>query len=170
MVRADSGERLKNARGTVFLQRIADGLTVAAAARKARVGRTTVYEWLEGDAEFKERFDAAWDEGREVLVEEVRRRGVDGVRRPVFQGGSLVGHVQEYSDSLLMFLVKQRDPSFRESQNLNLSGSMDVNHHLSETVTRMRLAPAERVGQLAQRILAHDHDGIPTSGGDPSAN
>lgn len=33
-------------------------------------------------------------------------RAVDGVRKPVFYKGEIVGHVQEYSDSLLQTLLK----------------------------------------------------------------
>ena len=36
------------------------------------------------------------------------RRAKDGNLRPVFQGGELVGHIREFSDTLGIFLLKSR--------------------------------------------------------------
>jgi hypothetical protein len=45
-----------------------------------------------------------------VLEEEAVRRAYHGTERPIFQKGVQVGSVKEFSDSLLMFLLKSRDP------------------------------------------------------------
>jgi hypothetical protein len=50
---------------TVFLEALRDKYTVRHAAALARVGRRTVYDWREQDAEFA----AAWDEAREDAIE-----------------------------------------------------------------------------------------------------
>ena len=46
---------------------------------------------------------------------EARRRAVEGTERPVFYQGGEVGYVREYSDTLLIFLLKAHRPNkFRE--------------------------------------------------------
>jgi hypothetical protein len=44
----------------------------------------------------------------------VHRRAVEGVKRPVYRRGVLVGEITEYSDKLLMFLLKRRRPQVYE--------------------------------------------------------
>ena len=48
--------------------------------------------------------------GGDVLEDEAVRRAKEGVEEPVYQGGKLVGHVQKYSDTLLIFLLKGAKP------------------------------------------------------------
>ncbi len=48
--------------------------------------------------------------GADALEDEAMRRAIDGVEKPVFRGGEVVGHVRDYSDSMLMFLLKSRKP------------------------------------------------------------
>lgn len=106
-----------------FLAAFAETCTISGAAERARIARPTHYRWLQ-DASYAERYSAAREEAVERLVAEVRRRGVDGVDRPVMYQGELVFHrgkqviIREYSDSLLMFLLKKLDPSFRENATI----------------------------------------------------
>ena len=44
------------------------------------------------------------------MEREAYRRAVKGVEKPVYRGGQLVGTIREYSDSLLMFLLRARRP------------------------------------------------------------
>ena len=47
---------------------------------------------------------------------EARRRAVKGTDKPVFQRGEQVGTIREYSDTLLMFLLKANKPEkFRDN-------------------------------------------------------
>ena len=49
------------------------------------------------------------------LEDEARRRALQGVEKPVFREGRQVGTVTEYSDTLLIFLLKARRPEkFRD--------------------------------------------------------
>ena len=72
--------------------------------------RTAVYYWQEHDDKFAMEYRIAAEKATERLEEEARRRASDGVEKPVYQGGKLVGTVYEYSDTLLMFLLKARKP------------------------------------------------------------
>ncbi|MHC5536960.1 hypothetical protein ACYOEI_01645 [Singulisphaera rosea] len=52
----------------------------------------------------------------DTLESEARRRALDGVEKPVFYRGQKCGAIREYSDALLMFLMKAARPErFRES-------------------------------------------------------
>src|SRR5207244_2289826 len=66
--------------------------------------------WRAADAEFAEAWDDAEAAGTDRLEDEAYRRGHDGVAKPVFRKGGACGEVQQYSDSLLMFLLKSRRP------------------------------------------------------------
>lgn len=81
--------------------------------------RSTAYEARESD----EAFAAAWDDAIEAATDalelEARRRAVEGTDRPVFYQGGEVGYVREYSDTLLIFLLKAHRPKkFRERVEL----------------------------------------------------
>ena len=74
-----------------------------------------MYGLRERSPEFRAMCDTALDEAADVLEKEMWRRAVKGTRKPVYQGGALVGHVQEYSDTLLIFALKGARPEkFRE--------------------------------------------------------
>ena len=53
--------------------------------------------------------------GTDALEDEALRRAFHGSERPVFQGKELVGYVRDYSDTLLIFMLKARRPEkYRE--------------------------------------------------------
>lgn len=96
---------------------------VSAAATESGVNRTNVYRWLDDDETFTVAFREAEVEAVDFMEREAWRRAVEGTRKPVYQGGELVGHVQEYSDTLMIFLLKARDPAkYREKHQHELSG------------------------------------------------
>ena len=93
-----------------FLRAFRDYGIVGAAAAKAKCGRRTVYQWLERDPKFKALYLEAYEDAVDMLETEARRRGVEGTDRPVYQGGKRVGYEREYSDSLLILLLKGKKP------------------------------------------------------------
>lgn len=103
----------------------------------ASVGRSTVYsEWM-NSASFKELYDQAVEDAADVLEEEARRRAVDGVNKPVFQGGKRVGVICEYSDALLMFLLKGKRPRvFRERMDHTHNGKLTLEQVLEASQSR----------------------------------
>src|SRR5690606_33144017 len=46
-----------------FLAALAEGYSVTGACKKARVGRSTVYEWRDADPEFARAWEDAWEAG-----------------------------------------------------------------------------------------------------------
>ena len=88
-----------------FLAALALTPNVAAACREAGITRKGAYLARDADPEFKAAWQEALDESTDELVGEMYRRAVQGTQKPVYQGGELVGYVQEYSDYLAKFLA-----------------------------------------------------------------
>lgn len=79
------------------------------------MSRSQAYDWRAKDAEFRLLWDDAIEHAADLLEAEAWRRGVQGVERPVYQGGQQVGTVREFSDTLLIFLLKGIRPhKFRD--------------------------------------------------------
>ncbi|MBU1800633.1 MAG: terminase [Bacteroidetes bacterium] len=93
------------------------------AATAAGVTRRTVDHWIESDKEFKEEFESAKKGVIEMLEAEAIRRAYDGIDKPVFYKGKQVSVIQEYSDLLLIFLLKANDPAkYRERYEISGAG------------------------------------------------
>ena len=107
-----------------FLAELARRGIVKDACRAAGIGRKTAYRRKSDDAVFAEAWKDALEDSADVMEREAFRRAVEGVERPVFQGGEKIGVVREYSDSLLTLMLKANRPNkYREraeSLNLNL--------------------------------------------------
>lgn len=67
-----------------------------------------------------DRWQSYWDQSLELYIEDIEmeavRRARFGTKKPVFYRGHEVGHVQEYSDQLMMMLLKALNPQkYREN-------------------------------------------------------
>ena len=96
--------------------------------------RRTFYHWLRHDEESKKNFQEARTMIVHALEDEAFKRAVEGVQKPVYQGGELVGYITEYSDSLLLKLLQANAPEkYREgaAANININnagGTMQIAH------------------------------------------
>lgn len=116
-----------------FIAALAGGATVSDAAAECLVDRATVYRHLKTDKEFAAAFVDAEKQSADALEREARRRATQGVDKvklfmgqpvyvPVDKDGKMVSpndsaYVQsiplierDYSDTLLIFLMKARNP------------------------------------------------------------
>lgn len=93
------------------------------ALRSAKLDRGYAYDRRATDQDFGDAWEEARRIGLDVLKDEAWRRAHQGVAEPKFHAGRVVGHIQRYSDTLLMFLIKQHDPSFREHFDVNLGNA-----------------------------------------------
>lgn len=108
--------------GPKFLAELRDnGGFVSKACETVGVSKQTVYNWRESDPEFKADWDKAVDLATEDLEKEVRRRALYGVEEPVYYKGEVVGSIQRYSDSLLMFAIKARKPEYRDKMTIDVN-------------------------------------------------
>jgi hypothetical protein len=118
-----------------FLAALRNTANVRVACDAAEVGRSTAYRYRDRDAKFAERWDDALDEACDALELEARRRAVHGVERETWvrDGVDERGRpsfrkvlVREYSDNLLMFLLRAARPEkYRENYDLkNLAATL----------------------------------------------
>jgi hypothetical protein len=113
--------------GPRFLISLAESANIYAACKAAKVSRSTVYLRRDNDVMFAAAMAAAIDDACDDLELEARRRAKEGVVRPVFQGGARVGEVQDYSDTLLIFLLKAHRPEkFRDNVKVEHAGKIDL--------------------------------------------
>jgi hypothetical protein len=111
-----------------FLDTFARCGVIVTACAASGVSRTMVYEWQKRDDAFAAAFQVAQAESVEVLETEVFRRAVTGVERPIVREGKIVGTVRDYSDNLLMFLLKGRRPeTYRDNAKITHNGAVDLN-------------------------------------------
>ena len=113
---------------STFLAVLAQTGNVSAAAAKAGVSRQYAYERRAADPELRAAWDEAIDVATDALEKEARRRALEGCERPVFYQGHECGRIREYSDTLMIFLLKAHRPAkFRENVDVNHSGDLGVN-------------------------------------------
>ena len=84
--------------------------TISMACIGASITRRTYYEWLNSDPQFNADATEAIELSIDVLEIEARRRAEKGVKRPVYQGGRLVGYTREHSDRLMELMLKAKRP------------------------------------------------------------
>jgi hypothetical protein len=82
---------------------------VTKACKKAKVPRRTFYNWLK-EEEFNKQFEEALEICIGVLEDEATRRAIEGTLKPVYHQGVKIGSIREYSDTLLIVLLKARAP------------------------------------------------------------
>jgi hypothetical protein len=99
-----------------FLEALRETGLVKDACAAAAVGRSTVYEARQQDEDFALAWHDIEEETTERMEREAIRRAADGVERPVHYKGERVDSVTEYSDTLLIFMLKARRPEvYRET-------------------------------------------------------
>lgn len=134
----------------VFLAELLNAPNVAEACRIAGIDRTTAYNHKHADQDFS----AAWDSAIELSMDkaeaELYRRAVEGVEKPVYQGGELVGHLQEYSDTLLIFMLKSRR---RATYGDRLALELDLSNASDDQLKRIT------AGEDPKRVLANPAQG-----------
>jgi hypothetical protein len=109
-----------------FLEALRSTCNVTRACELSDLGRASTYEWRAEDDEFRKDWDDAVQIAADLLEEEAVRRAYEGVTEPVYQGGKLVGHVQKYSDTLLIFLLKGSKPrKYSERMQAQITGVDD---------------------------------------------
>lgn len=139
-----------NAWRVPFLESLSSGTSITTACKTARVGRSTAFDHRQRDEDFALAWHEAAEAGADLLEDEARRRAAEGTLKPVYQGGKLVGEIREYSDTLLIFLLKGKRPeTYRDNVKVEHSGT--VAHDLaSKSDAELRQLAAD----LADRMGA----------------
>ncbi len=96
---------------------------MSAACVDAGLTRSRAYQWRTEDEAFAKAWDEAVEEGTDRMEDEAYRRAVQGTTKPVYQQGRKVGEVQEFSDTLMIFMLKGRRPEkFKDRVANELTG------------------------------------------------
>lgn len=104
-----------------FLKHLRKTGNATASARAVGLSRARAYTLKYQDEKFSKAWDDAIEESIDLLLEEARRRAEDGTLKPVFYKGAKVGAIREYSDLLLIFLIKGKRPEYA-TERRELSG------------------------------------------------
>ena len=96
-----------------FIEALAETCCVDEACARVGMGRTAAYALrARSDAEsFRIAWQAALAVGIKRLTDAVIARATNGVGRPVFYKGEVVGERRYYDNRLAMFLLRYHDPS-----------------------------------------------------------
>jgi len=107
-----------------FLEVLEATGNVSDTCRLVTIGRTAAYNHRKKDRSFALEWDEAEAIAMGAMEGEARRRGVDGVDRPLMHGGKQVGSVKEYSDRMLELLLRAHWPE-KYNERLVASGRGD---------------------------------------------
>ena len=109
ILREETRGKLNNPRQAAFLAAYSILGAVSYSARCAGIHPNTIYKW-EKDDTFMEYYKRAEQAHTEYLEKEAQRRAVMGVKEDVYYQGEKVGEKTKYSDTLLKFLLKGKQP------------------------------------------------------------
>lgn len=130
-----------------FLIALSETGNVTKAAECVGIARRTHYDWLSVDDLYRAAVNDAQQAAGDRLEIEARRRAVEGIEKPVFQGGQQVGVVREYSDTLLIFLMKGAMPDkYQERRRVEVSGT--VQHQIERMYEQARGVTLELDGMV----------------------
>jgi hypothetical protein len=129
--RMDTKERKRHQ----FLETLALTGNVVRSCRMASLPRQTAYDWRKAIPGFAEAWDDAKEMGTDALEDEAIRRAHQGLARKKFYKGVPIidpetgeQYVErEYSDNLLMFMLKARRPDkFKDRSEPQMSGQRGI--------------------------------------------
>lgn len=118
-----------------FLEALArTGRVMDSALAAGYTDTTYLQKMRREDEEFAEQWADALESAADVLEDEAVRRAVSGVEEPVFYKGKVVGYKLNYSDQLMMFMLRGMRPD-----KFNNRGSTDVNVNFGVAVLPMTM-------------------------------
>lgn len=141
-----------------FLAALAETGNITRSCQKAKVPRQTAYDWKHADADFAQKWEAAVELGVDALEDEATRRAKEGTDKPVFHQGEQCGTIREFSDTLMVCLLKARRPDkFKERSQVD--SKVDVTTHgsesIQETIDFLEGALAPGSDRKASKPLSH---------------
>ena len=137
-----------------FIDRLKATGNVTLAASGAGVARQHAYRTRNRNKTFRRQWDEALEEAVDLLAGEARRRAT-GIKRDVWYAGEVVGAETEYSDKLLMFLLRAHRPRlYRDNVQVEHPGGMEVTGDRKVTFEFVR--PAEQQARTLAELAAEE--------------
>lgn len=122
----------------VFLAAFEETHLVTESAKRAGIHRDTAYDRRAKDPEFGRRWSDAEERSTELLEREAYRRAAVGTEKPVYYKGKRIDLVREYSDVLLIFLLKARRPqTYRERVEHTGAGGGPLEHRVALDLSKL---------------------------------
>lgn len=135
-----------------FLKAFAETGNITDACKASKIPRSTYYVWTEQDDTFVAACGLAKQTAIENLESEARRRAVTGVPKPIYsRDGKLIDTVWDYSDTLLIFLLKGAAPDKYKDRIAH-------EHKLDEAVQAAVRQLAAQYGLDEAALLAKAHE------------
>lgn len=134
-----------------FLEAFMQYGNLTMACKAADIKRWTIYDWRDTDEVFGKRYREAEEIVNDTIRQEIFRRAVEGVNKPMHFQGQLVQRkvvdengkehyedvtVKDYSDTLLIFLAKSRMPEFRDRAQVDVHATIDIQNAANEADRR----------------------------------
>ena len=153
-----------------FIEELARTGNITGSAKTAGVSRRNIYRERENVKEFREAWDDAVEEAVDELEREARRRAVEGVAKPVFYQGVQCGSIQEFSDTLLIFLLKGARPEkYRHEAYLGANAAQsatEIARQLHEAAGAMA-ASVPTPPSDSEAVTPDPFDGLPSTAPEP---
>ena len=112
-------------RQKLFLSLVKVGVSATSAAEKCKISVRNCYRLRDRNAKFRRLWEESLDFAVEAAEQELRRRAVDGVERPVFYKGEKIATEKEWSDQLLLaYLRANRPEKYRERSEVRHDGEV----------------------------------------------
>lgn len=127
-----------------FLKNLEQHGIVSEACAAAGITRQAAYKRRRKFKKFRKRWKWAMQNANDLLEREARRRAVHGVDKPLTYKGKVYDTVKEFSDVLLIFLMKGRDPDrWRDRVSVKQSGRLKHEHAGDDTRPPFRVEIVE---------------------------
>ena len=137
LFRRNVGHIFDNHKKVVFLAAYSVLGNVTAAAKCVNLTAEATRQWRMSDEKFLEYYEIADRAHTHYLEQEAQRRAMQGVVEDVYYQGEKVGEKVKYSDNLLMFMLKAKEPEkYRDNSRVEVvgdgGGSIEVEFALPE--------------------------------------
>jgi hypothetical protein len=156
-------------RREAFLAELGRTANVTASAAIAGLERKTLYTWRTSDAAFAAQWDEAVELGTLSLEDEAIRRASQGVDEAVFYKGVQCGSIKKYSDTLMIFMLKARNPAKYRDNNAPITDPDHPNFVQGYAVVPLQAESVEKWTEEARRVLDERKSGPPTQDPKPSS-
>lgn len=151
--KADTGLTPKKGLAWVsgFLNALEQLPDVSKACQLSGVSRTVAYARRKSVKSFAEAWDKAIAAGIERAEGEAWRRAVEGCDKPVFHQGEQCGSIREYSDTLLIFMLKAHKRTVYGDKAVTIDQLRDYASRMAEVV--LSYVPEDRREACKRDIL-----------------
>lgn len=133
---------IQHAKKRAFLAAYSQVGTITHAAKAAGVDRTLHFHWMKTDEQFVEAFAQARESFADELEFEAMRRARHGVQQDVFYQGVKIATKRDYSDALIIFMLKGARPE-KYGDIQGGPGGMNINVNIVDAQAVMKRLDAE---------------------------